>query len=100
MATHDFHRGEMDIRDQKSTWDGFLTGSAWGGLIIVLMVGHAVLAIAIGLNWATSLATMAIVGFAAGLFLNLGGRWMATVVVMIVLALIVQAMIWLFGAVM
>jgi hypothetical protein len=43
---------------------------------------------------------MAIVGFGAGVFMNLGGRWMATVVVMIVLALIVQAMIWLFGAVL
>jgi hypothetical protein len=32
--------------------------------------------------------------------MNLGGRWMATVVVMIILALIVQAMIWLFGAVL
>jgi hypothetical protein len=64
------------------------------------MVGHATLAIAIGLNWAVSLGIMAIVGFAAGLLMNLGGRWMATVVVMIVLALIVQAMIWLFGAVL
>ena len=43
---------------------------------------------------------MAIVGFGAGLMMNLGGRWMATVVVMIILALIVQAMIWLFGAIL
>ena len=44
-----------------------------------------------------SVGLMAIVGFGAGVFMNLGGRWMATVVVMIVLALIVQAFIWLFG---
>jgi hypothetical protein len=43
---------------------------------------------------------MAIVGFAAGLLMNLGGRWMATVVVLIGLALVVQAFIWLFGAVL
>ncbi|HRJ01946.1 MAG TPA: aa3-type cytochrome c oxidase subunit IV [Hyphomonas sp.] len=100
MATHDYHRGEMDIRDQKATWDGFITGSVWGGLIIILMVGHATLAIAIGLNWAVSLGLMTVVGVAAGLLMNLGGRWMATVVVLFVLALIVQALIWLFGAVL
>ncbi|MGA1342223.1 MAG: aa3-type cytochrome c oxidase subunit IV [Hyphomonas sp.] len=100
MATQEYHRGEMDIRDQKATWEGFVTGSVWGGLITILMVGHATLALAMGLNWAVSLGLMAIVGFGAGVFMNLGGRWMATVVVMIILALIVQALIGLFGAVL
>ena len=100
MATHEYHRGEMDIRDQKATWDGFITGSVWGSLIIILMVGHATLAIAIGLNWAVSLGLMTIVGVASGLLMNLGGRWMATVVLLFVLALIVQGLIWLFGAVL
>ncbi len=100
MATHDYHHGEMDIRDQKATWDGFITGSVWGGLIIVLMVGHAVLSVAIGLNWAVSLGLMTAVGIGAGLFMNLGGRWMATVVVLFLLGLVVQAFIWLFGAVL
>ncbi len=100
MATHEYHRGEMNIQDQEATWSGFITGSVWGGLIILLLVGHSTLSLAIGMNWAISLGLMAIVGFASGLLLNLGGRWMATVVVLIVLALIVQAMIWLFGAVM
>ncbi|MCU0731273.1 MAG: aa3-type cytochrome c oxidase subunit IV [Hyphomonas sp.] len=100
MATHEYHRGEMDIRDQKATWDGFITGSVWGGLMIILMVGHATLAIAIGLHWAVSLGLMAAVGFGAGVLMNLGGRWMASVVVLIVLALIVQALIWLFGVVL
>ncbi|KCZ53084.1 aa3-type cytochrome c oxidase subunit IV [Hyphomonas pacifica] len=97
MAASEYHRGEMDITDQKSTWDGFITGSTWGGLIVIMMVGYAVLAIAIGINWIISLGLMAIVGVAAGLLLNLGGRWMATVVMLIVTALIVQFFIWLFG---
>ena len=100
MASQEYHHGEMEIRDQKATWDGFITGSVWGGLIIILMVGHATLAIAIGMNWAVSLGLMALVGCGAAVLMNLGGRWMATVVVLIVLALIVQAMIWLFGAVL
>jgi hypothetical protein len=97
MATHEYHHGEMDIHDQKATWDGFITGSVWGGLMIVLTVGHAVLAVAIGLNWAVSLGLMTLVGIGAGLFLNLGGRWMATVVVLFILGLIVQGFIWLFA---
>lgn len=99
MASQDYHRGEMDIHAQKETWDGFITGSVWGSLITIMMVGYATLAIAIGLHWIVSLGLMAIVGFGAGLLMNLGGRWMATVVVMILLALIVQAFIWLFGAI-
>lgn len=100
MASHEYHRGEMDISGQKATWDGFITGSVWGSLIIILMVGHATLSLAIGLNWAISLGLMTILGLAAGLLMNLGGRWMATVVVLVILALITQALIWLFGAVL
>lgn len=100
MATHEYHHGDMDISGQKATWDGFITGSVWGGLIIIVMVGHAVLSIAIGMNWAISLGLMTIVGVAAGLLMNLGGRWMATVVVLFILALIVQGLIALFGAVL
>ena len=100
MAASDYHHGDMDITDQKATWDGFITGSVWGSLLIILSVGYATLALAIGINWIISLGLMAFVGIAAGLLLNLGGRWMATVVLLIVLALIVQAFIWLFGAVL
>lgn len=97
MASQDYHRGEMDISTQKATWDGFMVGSIWGTLIVTLVVGYATLALAIGINWMVSLGLMALLGFGAGLLLNMGGRWMATVVVMIVLALIVQAFIFLFG---
>ena len=97
MAASEYHHGEMDIHDQQATWDGFIKGGTWGSLIIGLMLGHAILAVAIGLHWAVSLGLMAIVGFLAGLFLNLGGRWMATMVILIGLGLFVQFMIWLFG---
>ncbi len=98
MAGQEHQRGNMDIRDQKNTWSGFLTGSVWGSLIILLIVGYSVLSLAIGLHWSISLGLMAAVGIIAGLALNLGGRWMAAVVVMAVLALIVQAVIMIFGA--
>lgn len=98
MASQDYHRGEMDIHGQKATWDGFIVGGTWGSLIVLMTVGYAVLAVAIGLHWMVSLGLMAAVGIGAGLFLKLGGRWMATVVVLIALALVVQGFIWLFNA--
>jgi len=97
MAASEYHHGEMDIHDQEATWHGFIVGSTWGGLIIALMLGHAILSVAIGIHWAVSLALMAFVGFGAGIVLNLGGRWMATLVILILTGLFVQAMIWLFG---
>ena len=66
MATSEYHHGEMDIQAQKATWDGFITGGVWGGLLLVLSIGYAVLAVAIGMNWMVALGLMAIVGFAAG----------------------------------
>ena len=97
MATSEYDHGDMDIEAQESTWHGFIEGSTWGGLMIVLSVGYAVLAVAIGMNWMISLGIMAVVGLAAGLFLNLGGRWMATHVLLIILALVIQGFIALFG---
>ncbi len=96
-SQNDYHHGDMDITNQESTWKGFLTFSLWGGLITILTVGYATLAVAIGMNWLVSLGIMAAVGIAAGLLMNMGGRWMATVVLLIIVALIVQGAITLFG---
>jgi hypothetical protein len=97
MAASDYHRGEMDIHDQQATWDGFIKGSTWGSLILALILGHAVLAVAIGIHWAVSLGLMTLVGIASGLVLNLSGRWYATLVILVLTGLFVQFMIWLFG---
>lgn len=100
MATSDYNRGEMDITGQKATWDGFIKGSTWGSMIIILSVGYATLTVAMGMNWMIALGLMAVVGIGGGMFMKMGARWMATVVLMIALALVVQGFIWLFGAVL
>lgn len=97
MATTDYQHGEMDIQGQTDTWNGFLVASTWSGLIIILSVAHATFAVAIGMDWMVSLGICAVIGFAAGFFMDLGGRWMATMVGLIVLALIIQGFIGLFG---
>ena len=34
----DYHRGEMDIAEQKATFQGFITLSKWGSLVIAVGV--------------------------------------------------------------
>ncbi|HAE25777.1 MULTISPECIES: aa3-type cytochrome c oxidase subunit IV [Hyphomonas] len=98
MAASEYHHGDMDIHDQEATWDGFIKGTTWGSLILALILGHAVLAVAIGIHWAVSLGLMTIVGIGSGIVLNLGGRWYATLVILLLTGVFVQLMIWLFGA--
>ncbi|MDX1292399.1 MAG: aa3-type cytochrome c oxidase subunit IV [Hyphomonas sp.] len=100
MAASEYHRGDMDISAQKATWDGFVKGSVWGSLLVILTLGYATLSVAIGMNWIIALGLMAVFGIAVGLFMNLGGRWMATVVLLVILALVVQLFIALFGLVL
>ena len=97
MAASEYHHGEMDIHDQQATWNGFIKGTTWGSLILALMLGHALMTIALGLHWAVSLGLMALVGIGSGVVLNLGGRWYATLVILLLTGLFVQFMIWMFG---
>ena len=89
MAASEYHHGEMDIHDQQATWDGFIKGTTWGSLILALMLGHAVMTIALGLHWAVSLGLMALVGIGSGIVLNLGGRWYATLVILLLTGLFI-----------
>ena len=97
MAASEYHHGEMDIHDQQATWNGFIKGTTWGSLILALMLGHALMTIALGLHWAVSLGLMALVGIGSGVVLNLGGRWYATLVILLLTGLFVQFMTWMFG---
>ncbi|HPE47838.1 MAG TPA: aa3-type cytochrome c oxidase subunit IV [Hyphomonas sp.] len=97
MTAGEYHHGEMDIHAQEDTWHGFIRFSLWGSLMLFLILGHAILTIPLGLHWAVSLGIMAVVGIGAGLLLKMGGRWFATLVLLLILGLFVQFMIWLFG---
>lgn len=35
---HDYHRGEMDVAEQASTFHGFIVLSKWGSLAIVTVL--------------------------------------------------------------
>lgn len=94
----EYTRGEMDITDQKSTWDGFMKASVWGSAITGLILAYITMTLAIGMNWMVSLAICAVLGILGGLFMGMGGAWIGAVIGMVVLAVIVQIVITIFTA--
>ena len=40
---HDYHRGEMDIAEQASTFHGFIMLSKWGSLVLVSVLTFFIL---------------------------------------------------------
>lgn len=41
--SNDYHRGEMDIREQQATFDGFNLLTKWGSLILAVGTLHVTL---------------------------------------------------------
>lgn len=97
MAGAEYTKGEMDIAEQERTFQGFMTGTLWGGLIIALVLSHATFTLAMGLHWMVSLALCLVGGVIAGMVMSMGPVWLLTVGALTVTAIIVQAIIGLFG---
>ena len=91
----DYVPGEMEISDQESTWSAFMKVTWWGSFMTVLVVGYATLTLSAGVNWAVALGGFAILGIAGGLFMNMGGAWIATVIGLAVVGALVQLIITL-----
>lgn len=96
MANSKYVRGEMNIDDQKATWNGFLVGTAWLSLVLVLVVLYSTLAIALGVHWMVSLLLSFVVGLGSGILLGLGTKWIATLIGLAVLAVVIQFFIGVF----
>lgn len=97
MAGSDYTHGEMDIQEQARTWDGFVNFTLWGSGLIMLIVAYATFTVAMGMNWIVALFLCAIAGVLGGMFMGMGGAWIAAVIGLTVLAVIVQLTIMLFG---
>ncbi|MBB34420.1 MAG: aa3-type cytochrome c oxidase subunit IV [Hirschia sp.] len=99
-ASGEYVHGEMNVDDQKATFSGFLTATAWSSLIILMAVGYATFTITMGVNWLVALVGFALFGIVAGLAMSLGSAWILTVVALCVVALFVQLLVSLGGALM
>ena len=87
----------MDMASRRGMWKGFGTFTAWGSLLVILVVGYATFTLTMGVPWIGALIGFAVFGIVAGLLMNMGGAWIATVIALSVVALFVQTLIWLGG---
>ncbi|MBY0568554.1 MAG: aa3-type cytochrome c oxidase subunit IV [Hyphomonadaceae bacterium] len=85
MGSHSDARGNMDIRDQKETFGGFLSATVWTSCFVIQSVALLTLAFAIGLGWWAGLAAFAVIGIAIGFAFKLPGVFWATQIVLWVL---------------
>ena len=95
MAASDYSRGSMKIDAQKSMYDGFMKAGLWGALITLLGLAYSVFTLSIGMNWLVSLAICAGAGIGIGMFMGLGGAWIATIVVLSGFAMFIQLLVWI-----
>lgn len=77
--------GDMDIRDQKETFHGFLMATVWGCGLIVQLIALLTLGFAIGAGWFPGLAAVVVIGVALGLAFRLSSVYWATQVALWVL---------------
>lgn len=77
MAQTDGARGDMDIQDQKATFDGFLLSSVWGGTLVIQAVALLTLAFAIGAGWWAGWVAVVAIGIGAGFLFRLSSVYWA-----------------------
>lgn len=99
MASSDYKHGEMSVDSQASMYAGFMKSGLWGALIIILGLGYATFILSIGMHWMVALALCAGAGIGIGLFMNMGGAWIATMIVLSGLAVFIQILVGLFSLV-
>jgi hypothetical protein len=85
----------MDMAARRGMWKGFGAFTAWGSLLIMLVVGYATFTLTMGVPWVGALIGLAVFGIACGMAMGLGGAWVATVIGLCVLAVLLQVVIWL-----
>ena len=78
----DYHRGEMNISEQKHTFESFIDISMYSAAITGIAILFLTLVFATGLNWLTSLTITAIVGGVLGVVLGRGTAYWLTVAVL------------------
>jgi len=76
----DYVHGTMGVDDHRGTFGGFMSGTKYGGALIVLVVLMPTLVFGTALTWFPALIITVIVGILVGLALKLKGGWYASVI--------------------
>ncbi len=81
MAATEYHRGEMDIEEQRRTFHRFLRLTVWGcALLAVTLMFLTLHFTVVGLGWFPSLAVALALGVVIGLGLGMKGAWYAVLI--------------------
>jgi hypothetical protein len=88
----------MDMAARRGMANAFGHLITWVSMLILLIIGYAVFTLTMHVPWIAALIGFTIFGVLAGLLMNMGGAWLATVVGLFVLALVVQGLIALGSA--
>jgi hypothetical protein len=72
--------GQMEIGSHRAMFSGFLKAVEWSCVFLAMLLALTVFSFAVGLGWWTGLVAWAVIGVLAGLLMNMGGAWWATVI--------------------
>lgn len=79
-SNSDYSRGKMEISSQKTTFDGFMGVTIYGGTVIALMLLFAILTVGgVGLSWLPALIITFVIGVVVGIGLKLNGTYFASI---------------------
>lgn len=80
--------GNMNIQDQRDTFQGFLATSLWAGALITQGLVLATLAFAMGYGWWSGLLAFVAIGVVVGLLFRMSGAfWAVQIALWVVLAI-------------
>ncbi len=82
MADTDYQRGHMNIREQESTFQGFMAVGLWSTGITAVAVLYLTLVFAIGMGWLPALIATLVVGIAGGAVVKLPTAWYVALLLM------------------
>ncbi|WP_375283481.1 aa3-type cytochrome c oxidase subunit IV [Marinicauda pacifica] len=95
----DYHRGEMNVAEQKHTFDGFISVSVFSAAVLGLVVMFLSMVFGTDLGWLTAFLITAVIGGVIGVLLKQGTAYWMTVAILGVITIIAGFLIVaLFGA--
>lgn len=96
-SNSNYNRGEMEIGSQKTTFDGFMGITIYGGTLIGLMLLMAILTVGgVGLAWLPALIITFVIGVIVGVALKLNGTYFASITGLAIITAIICAFTGLF----
>ena len=98
MAEADYTPGEMNIGEQRRTFDLFMRMTVWGSALTAVTLVFLTLHFSVGSAWFVALGVAFVLGVVIGLVLKMKSAWYATLVGYGILGGFIGAIIAVVGA--